>query len=182
MDQTREFEEQKVTYWIGMLFGFMLLVGPANLTGQVFLQLEKANVPTVRKYAAGDRIYFKSKTFPDAWQSGEIVQIIPRDNALVFEDRITYLSDITYFKYYRPWPNAIGTNLMRFGVAWFVFAGIIEGGRAAGILDTQYTFGTDTVVIGGSALLTGFLTRRLWATSVKRMNDRNRLRIIDIRL
>lgn len=163
---------------------FLILV---NLTftpvdGQVFLQLEKANVPTVRKYAAGDKIYFMSTVYPKKWQSGRIVQILPEDNAVVFDDRITYLRDITHFKYYRPWPNAIGTNLMRFGVAWFVFAGIIEGGRATGVLDTQYKFGTDTAVIGASAILGGFLIKSVWAASVKKMNNRNRLRIIDIRL
>jgi hypothetical protein len=69
---------------------------------------------------------------------------------------------------------------MRFGAAWFVFAGIIEGGRSFGVLETNYKFGTDTAIIGGTALLTGFLTKKIWGTAIKKMNDRNRLRIIDL--
>ncbi len=141
--------------------------------GQVFLQLERANVLRVKKFAPGDEIHFMSNRFPGSWQKGVMLEILPEDEAIVFEDRITYLSDITHFKYYRVWPHAIGTNLMRFGVAWFVFAGIIEGGRTSGVLDTQYKFGTDTVIIGASALLTGFLTRKLWAVSTKKMNERH---------
>lgn len=167
--------------WLCICF-VIVNCGIYTVDAQIFLQLEKANTPDVKKYSAGDRIYFKTAVYSKYWQRGNIVQIIPEDNALVFEDRITYVQDITYFKYFRTWPNAIGSNLMRFGAVWFVFAGIIEGGRASGVLDTQYKFGADTAIIGGSALLSGFLMRKLWAVSVKKMNDRNRLRIIDLRL
>lgn len=163
-------------------FWAAISISPDCGYGQIFFQLERSGTTNVQRYAAGDRIVFKTKDYPDAWQKNKIFRILPEDNALVFDDRITYLQDITYFKYYRPWPNGIGTNLMRFGGAWFLFAGIIEGGRELGVLDTRYTFGTDTAVIGGTALLSGFLIKKLWGVSVKKINSKNRVRIIDLRL
>lgn len=167
---------------LGLLFSvlFIWVLLPVSGDSQMYLQLERANSIKVIKFAPGDKIFFRTSKFGDSWQQGNIYRILPEENALVFDDRITYLKDITHFKYYRAWPNGIGTNLMRFGAAWFVFAGIIEGGRSLGVLDTNYKFGTDTAIVGGTALLTGFLTKKIWATAIKKMNDKNRLRIIDL--
>ena len=164
-----------------LLYIFVLSIFHNSLHAQVYVQFERANTLKVKRYSPGDRISFKSLKYPGAWQSGEILEILPEDKAIVFADRISYLDDFEYLRYTRPWPNGIGTNLMRFGVAWFIFAGIIEGGRATGVLETQYEFGTDTAIIGGSAILGGFLTKKLWGTATYRMNSRNRVRIIDIR-
>lgn len=154
-----------------------------GLQGQtpVYLQLERANTTKVKRFYSGDKIFFKTMDLPDQWQQGRIFQVLPRENALVFDDRITYLEDITDFKYYRTWPRSISFVMTRFGAGWLLFGGVIEGGRAAGVLDTQYKFGWDTAFIGVGSVLTGILINRLWSVSKKKMNDRNRLRIIDIR-
>lgn len=158
-----------------------MFIASMPMSGQIFLQFEKANSTTVLKYGIGEKIQFKTIAYPEYWQNGKIYRILPEEKALVFDDRITYLKDISHFKYYRKWPNGVGTNLMRFGAAWFVFAGIIEGGRSTGVLDTTYEFGADTAIIGGTALLGGFLTKTIWGTANKTINDNNRLRIIDLR-
>lgn len=160
---------------------FALIVSSTQISAQLFLQLEKSNSTTVHKYGIGEKIHFKTIDYPEYWQNGKIYRILPEEKALVFDDRITYLKEISHFKYYRKWPNGIGVNLMRFGAAWFVFAGIIEGGRSTGVLDTSYEFGTDTAIIGGTALIGGFLTKAIWGTATKTINDSNRLRIIDLR-
>lgn len=148
---------------------------------QLYFQLERAGSLKVRKYSPGDPISFQTRKIPDEWQSGTILEILPREEALVFDDRITYIADINRFRYKRPWPNVIGASLFRFGIAWFVFAGIIEGGRRAGVLDTNYSFGTDTAIIGASAISSGFLIRELWAEAVLDIGTRHRVRIIDLR-
>jgi hypothetical protein len=158
-----------------------LFFGVTHAHGQIYLQYEKANSTKVTKYGPGQQITFKTIQYPEYWLKGEIYKILPDEKALVFDDRITYLKDITHFRYYRTWPKAIGTNLMRFGAAWFLFAGIIEGGSAIGVLETNYKFGTDTAIIGGTALIGGFLTRSLWGTATKPINGHNRLIIIDLR-
>lgn len=165
---------------VSVIFVFLYCCTVSKLNAQIYLQLEKANTTKVIKFSTGDRVFFRTARYGDEWQSGNIYRILPEEKALVFDDRITYLQDITHFKYYRAWPNGIGTNLMRFSGAWFVFAGIIEGGTALGVLESNYRFGADTAIIGGTAFLTGFLTKKIWATAVRKMNDRNRLRIIDL--
>ena len=152
-----------------------------KIQSQVYLQLEKANSLKTWKYQKGEKITFQTKFHPGYWQSQAIYEILPEDDAVFFGDRIVHISDFTKFQFERPFVNGLGTNVMRFGVAWFVFAGIIEGGTAIGVLETDYRFGTDTAIIGGTAILGGFLTKILWGKSVRPMNGNNRLRIIDVR-
>lgn len=161
---------------------YVLLIISYTADSQIFLQLEKANSTKVIKYSSGDQIYFKSIEYPEYWQDGKIYRIIPEEKSVVFGDRITYLKDITSFRYYRRWPQAIGNNLMRFGVSWFAFAGLIEGLSELELIDSPYRFGTDTAIIGASAIASGYLTKKLFTVVTKKMNDRNRLRIIDLRM
>ena len=149
---------------------------------QVFLQLERAGSLKVKKYPAGADIKFKTSAYPDYWQNGRIYQILPEEQSVVFSDRITYLKDYTHFRYQRGWPNAIGTNLTRFGVSWFAFAGLLAGLNEFGVLENEFNFGRDTVIVGGTALVTGYLTKRLFTTVTRHINGKNRLRIIDLRL
>ena len=164
-----------------ILFLFTLLAF-IDLKGQIYLQLEKSNSTKVIKYGAGQQIYFKTIEFPEYWQNGKIYRIVPEEKSIVFDDRITYLHEISDFRYFRRWPNAIGTNLMRFGVSWFAFAGLIEGLSALELIDSPYRFGTDTAIIGGVAIASGYLTKKLFTTATKKINGRNRLRIIDLRM
>ncbi len=149
---------------------------------QIYLQLERAGTVKVRKYASGEYITFKSTEHPEYWQHGPIYKILPEEKSVVFADRITYLRDISHFRYKRSWPQAIGNNLMVFGISWFGFAGLIELTSELDLIDSPYRFGTDTAIIGGTALVTGFLTKRLFTTVTKKINKRNRLRIIDLRM
>ena len=148
---------------------------------QLFLQLERAGSLKVQKYPAGADIKFKTAAYPDYWQNGRIYQIIPEEQSVVFSDRITYLKDYTHFRYQRSWPNGVGNNLMRFGVSWFAFAGLLTGLNELGALENSFDFGTDTAIIGGSALVTGYLTKKLFATVTRKLNGKNRLRIVDLR-
>ena len=168
-------------YFPILLIWLITVTAVTDGASQVYFQFERAHSLTVRKYGPGDVIEFKSMLYPDYWQKGKIIQILPNENAIVFEDRISYLRDFTHFKYYRPWPNGIGTNLMRFSGAWILFAGVIEGGRSIGVLETNYKFGTDTAFIGITAFLSGFLLKKIWGVSINRLNNKNRVRIVDIR-
>ena len=70
---------------------------------------------------------------------------------------------------------------MRFGISWFAFAGLLTGLNEVGALENSFNFGTDTAIIGGSALVTGYLTKKLFATVTRKLNGKNRLRIVDLR-
>ena len=163
--------------YIGIAFSLLIL---ESVHSQLYFQYEEAYTTEVRKYPAGSIIEFKTNKYK-GWQSGRILQILPEDNGLLFSDRISYLDDFTHFKYYRPSARTIGTTLELFGASWLVMGGAIEGLRRTGAIETQYEFGWDTVIIGVSSMATGYLTRKLWGIAVKKMNDRQRVRIIDLR-
>ncbi len=163
--------------WIFFLF---LILCSKGISGQIYLQLEKANSLNVRRYSAGDHITFRTSEFGENWLDGHIHQILPKEDALVFYDKIVYLPEVTHFQYTRPWLHGLGANTMRFGAAWLTFATTIEGLRRLDAIDTQYEFGVDTAVIGLTAVATGFLVQKIWGRAVKKMNSRNRLRIIDV--
>lgn len=151
-----------------------------TLNGQIYLQLEKANTLDVQKYQAGETIKFRLKQFEENWVTAKIVEILPTDDAIVFYDQIVHLDEITHFEYQRPWANASGKILMGFGSSWLIFGGAIEGLASIGAIESNYRFGTDTAIIGGSTLISGFLINKLWSKAVKKMNKNNRLRIIDV--
>lgn len=162
------------------LFSILILI-PEKGTSQVYFQYEHAGTTKVRRYVAGDEVIFRTKKFGDAWLKGRIERILPEDNALVFYDRISYLDDITYYQYERGWAKGTGVTLMRFGGSWLLFGGAIEGLRRADVIDTSYEFGADTAIIGLGSIAIGYLTKSLWSTAIKKVNDRNRVRIIDVR-
>ena len=159
----------------------LLLLSWMDCSAQVYLQLEKAHSLKTWRFQNGDRITFQTQFYPGKWQSGKILQVLPEDNAVFFEDRIVHVKDFTKIQFKRPFVDGLGTNVMRFGVGWFAFAGIIEAGRSTGVLETDYRFGTDTAIIGGTAILSGYLTKILWGKVVRQINDKNRIRIIDTR-
>ena len=161
---------------IGLISFFTL-----NSDAQIFFQYEQANSLKVRKYQAGDIIKFRLKQFGEEWITDDIIQIVPEDNTLVFYDQIIQLDEITHFQYNRPWANSVGTSLMTFGTSWLVFGGAIEGLRSIDAIETDYKFGTDTAIIGVSTILTGYLTKKLWSKAIKKINKKNRVRIVDVR-
>lgn len=150
------------------------------LSGQeLYLQLERANSLKVKRYAPGDHIRYRTKQY-DAWQSGRIDQLLYEDRALVFADRITYLRDMTHFSYDRRFVQGLGGKLQQAGVTWLALSGLTEGLKALGVLESGYDFGWDTLAIGAGAYAGGLIIRRTWGTARIRLNDRRRLRIVDL--
>ncbi len=159
-----------------------LILWTTSLNSQIFFQFEQANSLKVRKYPMGAMISYQTSLYPGEWQEGEIMDINVDKQSLVFDDRVTYLREMTYLRYERPWAIGVGTSLFVFGGSWLAFGGAIEGLRSINAIETNYVFGWDTAIIGGTSLATGYLTRKLWGTAVKKLNDRKRVRIIDLRL
>ena len=166
---------------IRTLFLTALMAAYVSANGQIYFQYDQPNLEVVKRYSPGDRISFRTVQFGDNWINDDILQILPDDNALVFYDRITHLEEITHFRYDRKWARIAGVNLMRFGASWLIMGGVIEGLRRIDAIDTNYEFGTDTAIIGLSSIATGYLTNFLWGKAVKKINERNQVRIIDIR-
>jgi hypothetical protein len=161
---------------------FICLITFSSSDAQVYFQFEQANSLKVKKYGIGDVLSYQTSKYPGVWQEGEIIDINVERQSVVFIDRVSYLNEMTYIKYNRPWAYGVGTSLFVFGTSWLVFGGAIEGLRSIGAIETNYTFGWDTAIIGGTAMASGYLTRALWGTAVKKLNEKKRVRIIDLRL
>ncbi|MEL6122388.1 MAG: hypothetical protein AAFR14_01600 [Bacteroidota bacterium] len=168
------------THFRHLSFLLLLLLQWSPGSGQIYLQLERANITDVRRFTVGTEIRFKTVQY-DGWQEGLISKLIYEDQAIVFPDGISYLEDFTHFSYERPQVKFLGDTQFYFGASWLVLGGLIEGLRRIDVLETQYEFGVDTAVIGASAMLSGYLTKAIWGRAVKKMNKQNRVRIVDLR-
>ena len=162
-----------------LLFAF-LKITLSNVEAQVFFQLEKANTTNVKRYQIGDDVIYRTSEFSNSWINGRLIDILPKDNAIVFYDKITHLDEITHVKYERSWAKTSGNTLTQFGIAWLSFAGIIEGLRQLDAIDTQYEFGTDTAIIGMTSIASGLIIKHIWQTASVKLNKKNRVRIIDV--
>lgn len=152
-----------------------------DVNGQLFLQLEQSNSLEVKKYSPGDLLHYRTKEFGNNWLNDKIINVLPEDNALLFYDKIIHLDEITHIQYPRPWADATGYSLMGFGSGWLIYGGVIEGLSSINAIESNYRFGKDTAIIGVTAIASGYLIKKLWSKAVRKMNQRNRVRIIDVR-
>lgn len=148
---------------------------------QIFFQFEQSGTLDVKRWTVGEKVMFRQRQFGDEWIFDRIIQIIPEDNALLFNDQIVHLDEITHIQYPRPVPNIIGKSLTVFGASWLVLGGTLHGLTELGLLESGFQFGQDTALIGVSTVATGFLMQKLWSKAIKKMNANKRVRIVDLR-
>lgn len=143
-------------------------------SAQVYVQLEIFNDPKALKYSVGDKITYKTIYDPGKWNKGRIDQILIEENTIVLNNAILRLEDATGFMLYRNSVKYVSGTLQTFGVIW-----LVQGALAA-------TFGENTpwsrvLGISGGAYAGGWLFRKLFYKIPIKLNDKNRLRIIDTR-
>jgi len=148
---------------------------------QIYFQYEQSGTLDVKRWTAGDKILFRQKRFGDEWVSDRILQILPEDNALLFNDQIVHLDEISYIQYPRPVPNILGKTLTYFGASWLVLGGTLHGLTELNLLESGFQFGTDTALIGATSIATGYLMQKLWSKAIKKINANKRVRIVDLR-
>ncbi|MBT8231012.1 MAG: hypothetical protein HKO66_11880 [Saprospiraceae bacterium] len=143
---------------------------------QVFLQLEKANSLNSIKFYEGDVIEFKLKAFPKTWRKEELMTIKPEENILVFESTFYKLEEFHSIKLQKPWAKSVGTKLVQFSAAWYLYGGI------ASVASEDYTMSKDEIIIGGVIAAIGAFVRSAFSKKVFKLNKRKRLRILDLRM
>ncbi|MEE9440014.1 MAG: hypothetical protein V3V14_13495 [Saprospiraceae bacterium] len=161
---------------IYLYFSLFLIIGilsPSRSNAQVVLYLEVMNDAKPIKYYVGDWVSYKTAEFPDDWQNRQIKKIIAKEKIILFEGKLLKLSDITDIRRSRTWVNAIGYSLQSFGTAWLVYGAIAH-------YSTSFEFGTDTAIIGGGALISGYLLRKFFKYKKYRIGKKNRIKILDI--
>lgn len=139
---------------------------------QVVFQVERFNESRPEKYYAGSTIVYKTKDLSNEWQVGKIVEIKDKEQMLLFENGYIQISDIIKLRKFKPVMNGLSKTLYTFGGSWFLFGGVAAIG-------SDFEPGWDTVAIGGSSLLAGWIFGK-FRYQTTTINKRNRLRIIDL--
>ena len=158
---------------------FVLLV--QLVTAQKFIQLELPGDPIASKYFEGSSIAYKLKDYPDEYFNKVIKQIIIENEILVFDDGYIEVADITHIRRFRPWAKALGYSLSTFGAVWITYGGIAHVFADDDMLNNEGTkFGWDTAIIGGTAILTGWIISKWLYKKDYKLGKHARLRMLDI--
>lgn len=159
-----------------LLFATLCLFTGANLSAQRVLLLEKKGRDQAQRLMEGDELTFRMKG-DNFWQSGRITELRPDIQAIVMNERYILLDEIEALRFTRSnLAGVIGPTLMTFGVGWSTWA--LIGYATDGNPDTAYSSFDATV--SATAVATGFLMWKLFRRRKIKLNDRNRLRILDL--
>ena len=142
----------------------MFMIASSVADAQVVLYLEDMKETKPIKYYEGQALSFKSATYPDEWQVVKIVKILDEEKMITYDGGVINLEDIIQVRRQRSWALLAGTMLQTFGAAWLGFGGI------AHFTTDSFDFGVDTAVIGGSAIASGWILKKLfWWMIIRRM-------------
>lgn len=153
----------------------LLCAIPALASSQIFLQLERYDHVQDLKYAKGSKIHFKTDKHPDAWRKGTIDKISVQDSIIYLKDDFIHLSEITHIRTYHGAGIALSTMMYTFSGSWFLFAGIAW-------IAQRFEPGYDTLVIGGTAGILGWVANKFIAKRSYKIGKKNRLRLLDLSL
>jgi hypothetical protein len=150
-----------------------ILSGQRNLQ---FLQLEKVGSMKVTKISLGSVITYSIKE-GQGWYTSEIADFMYKDQLISMADRTIPLKEITALRYQRTWPKAMGRQIGLFGLSWsgYAFIGTLTDGRP----ETFYK--ASDAIVTGSALAVGLLLPKLISFRVKKIGNKYRLRLLDLR-
>ena len=145
-----------------------------RVQAQVVLYMEIMSEDKPIKYYEGQMLMYKSKEFPDDWQTIKIERILDEEKIILYDGGMLQLDDIKTIRRTRGWAKAIGYMLQTFGLAWLGWGGI------ASVTTDNVNFSTDTALTGGIALLSGYLIRKLFYFKNYNVGRRVRLKILDL--
>jgi len=163
---------QRLYIILAIIFCFQ--IAPQSVSAQVVLYLEMMKEEKPIKYYEGQKLSFKSKDFPKDWQEITIGKIIDEEKIITYDGGMLKLEDIIQVRRSRAWAYLGGTMLQTFGTTWLVFGGI------AHVATDEFSFGPDTAIIGGSALLSGWILKKLFRYKKYKIGKKNRLKILDL--
>jgi len=159
---------------LSIVFILSMWVSPQVVDAQVVLYLEVMTEDKPIKYYEGQELMYKSKAFPDDWLKIKIERIMDEEKLILFDGGMLKLDDIIQIRRTRGWATVLGYMLQTFGVAWFGFGGI------AHFTTDSFDFGVDTAVIGGTAIISGWLIKKLFRFKKYKIGKKIRLKILDL--
>lgn len=157
-----------------LLLCFILFLIP--LSAQRVLLLERANQSKSERLMEGDEITFRLRG-DKFWQSGNIAELRPDIQAMVINDRFIMLEEIESLRFPGSrFGSGIGLSLITFGAGWSAFA--LVGYATDGDETTAYSATDMSVTL--TTVGTGLLLRQIFSRKKFKVNDRRRLRIVDL--
>ncbi len=145
-----------------------------GINAQVVLYLEimKEEIPI--KYYEGQMLSYQTTEYPKEWKSIQIERILDEEKLILYDGGMLKLNHISKVRRVRSWVKLIGYSLQTFGIAWISFGGV------AHFTTDLFDFGMDTAIIGGTAIASGWLLRKLFNYKKYKIGKKNRLKILDL--
>lgn len=162
------------SYLLSWIACWTLCLCFSSSDAQVVLYMEIMTEEKPIKYYEGQNLMFKHKDYPDEWQSIKLERIMDEEKIILYDGGMLNLSDIKEIRRSRPWATALGYSLQTFGVVWFGYGGL------AHLFADSFSFGVDTFVIGSTALVSGWLLRKLFRFKKYKIGRTTRLKILDL--
>ena len=161
-------------FLLGAFLMLFLLWIPQKSDAQVVLYVEVMTDDKPIKYYEGQELMFKSQEYPEDWRQIKITRIIDEEKLILYDGGMIKLSDIIEIRRTRSWAVVAGYMLQTFGIAWYGFGGI------AHFTTSSFDFGVDTFVIGGTAIVSGWLIKKLFRFKKYKIGKKVRLKILDL--
>lgn len=146
-----------------------------SLSAQKVLQIERFGRAKTEKIFIGEGIEYRVKGSKE-WRYAVIEDINIDQNLIVLADRYLEPDKIDAFRYYRPYSQKLGIQVMAFGLAWSGFA--LVGTAVDGNPETKYKLSDG--IVTATALATGYGISQLLKYKTIRFGKRKRLRLVDI--
>lgn len=159
----------------------LVIATPLVINGQIFLQLEKFNSPKTIKFVEGDEIEFRLHAYPKTWRTGILEKILIEDETIVLDGDFFQLDELKDIRVYRPWARILGRSFIQFTGAWFGYALILDVFNIGGLFGEDFSVGSDTLVVGGTAFGLGLLLRNVFGRKKFKLGKNSRLRLLDLR-
>ncbi len=143
--------------------------------GQVFLQIEEKNVVKTIKIYPGDRFQFQLKGYDPEWEKATLESFNLELNSIYTESGLYSLDEFSAIRVAGPsFPRILGAAFQTFGTTWLVLWGLSPF--------TNSGFRWSDGIIGAVAFIPGIVLRKMYRYKTVKLNDNNRLRIMDIRM
>jgi len=155
------------------LFVAVVFLFPSLAFAQKFIQLEKTNRARVNKFYAGQELTFRLKGDPD-WYTEKITDVQMDSQRVAFELTRARISDLDAIRL--EYPGILrntGPALMIFGASWGGFSLI-------GAAFDDYKLTAGTAIVTGTGLLSGYILYQVFKNRDVKLNDRKRLRAVEI--
>lgn len=156
-----------------LLTGFLSI---CSLNSQVFLQLERPNIPQSKKFVAGDILEYQVSQYPGVWKKHIIVDLKADAQIIALDDQFFHTSDFSYLRFWHPGVVKLGDGILTFSAGWYLFGGIATAAAP------NYTMSKREIIIGASFTAVGLLLRTLFKKSKLRLGNKHRLRVMDTRM